>query len=64
MIVLIICKNKDGPFNNETAKVVTAFSHHKSIGIIPDVQGQHTLGRIWKRSKLNTFNGCLPNLQE
>ena len=42
MVGLVICKNKEDPFKNEGTRVVTTFSHYKSMGIFPDAQGQLT----------------------
>ena len=40
MVGLVICKNEEDPSKNEGTRVVTTFSHYKSMGIFPDAQGQ------------------------
>ena len=49
MIVIITCKNAEDLSTNEGSREVTTFfSHYKSIGIIPDPQGQLTLqSSVW-----------------
>ena len=42
MVGLIIYKNEEDPSKNESTRVVTTFSHYKSMGIFPDAQGQLT----------------------
>ena len=42
IVVLIVCKNEEDSFKNEGTRVVTTFSHYKSMGIFPDAQGQVT----------------------
>ena len=42
MVVLVICKNEEDPSKNEGTRVVTTFSHYKSMGIFPDAQRQVT----------------------
>ena len=42
MIGLVICKNEEDPSKNEGTRVVTTFSHFKSMGIFPNAQGQLT----------------------
>ena len=42
MVGFIICKNEEDPSKNEGTRVVTTFSHYKSMGIFPDAQGQLT----------------------
>ena len=42
MHVLVTYKNKDDSIKNEGARVVTTFSHYKSMGIFPDAEGQLT----------------------
>ena len=42
MVGLVICKNEEDSSKNEGTRVVTTFSHYKSIGIFPDTQGQLT----------------------
>ena len=42
MHVLVTYKNEDDSIKNEGARVVTPFSHYKSMGIFPDAQGQLT----------------------
>ena len=55
MHVFVTCKNKYDSIKNEGPRVVTKFSHYKSIGIFPDAQGQLTpqsLGLIWPNFEL------------
>ena len=42
MIVLVICKNEEDPMKNKGARVATTISHYKSMGILPEAQGQLT----------------------
>ena len=42
IVVLIVCKNEEDPFKIESTRVVTTFSHYKSMGIFPNAQGQVT----------------------
>ena len=42
MVGLVACKNDEDPSKNEGTRVVTTFSHYKSMGIFPDAQGQVT----------------------
>ena len=42
IVVLITCKNEEHPIKNEGAKVLTRFSHYKSMGIFSDPQRQLT----------------------
>ena len=42
MVGLVICKNEEDPSKNKGNRVVTTFSHYKSMGIFPDAQGQLT----------------------
>ena len=42
MVVLVTSKNEDDTSKTEGTRVVTQFSHYKSMGIFPDVQGQLT----------------------
>ena len=42
MVGLVICKNEKDPYKNKGNRVVTTFSHNKSMWIFPDVQGQVT----------------------
>ena len=42
MIVLLTCKNEEDPIKNEGARVLTTFSHYKSMGIFSEAQGQLT----------------------
>ena len=38
MIVLVTCKNDKDPFKNESIRVLTTFSHDKSMEIYSDTQ--------------------------
>ena len=42
MHVLVTCKNEDDFIKKEGARVVTTFSHFKSMAIFPDAHGQLT----------------------
>ena len=42
MVGLVICKNVEDPSKNEGTRVSQHFSHHKSMGIFSDAQGQLT----------------------
>ena len=42
MVGLVTCKNEEDPFKNDYTRVVTIFSHYKSMRIFPDAQGQLT----------------------
>ena len=42
MVGLVICKDEEDPSKNVGSRVVTTFSHYKSMEIFPDVQGQLT----------------------
>ena len=42
IVVLIVRKNEEDPFKIESTRVVTLFSHYKSMGIFPNAQGQVT----------------------
>ena len=42
IVVLVSCKNEEGPLKNEGARVLTRFPHCKSMGIFSDAQGQLT----------------------
>ena len=45
IIVLVTCKNEEDPIKNEKARVLTRFSHYKSMGIFSDAQGYCSLLR-------------------
>ena len=49
--VLIVYKNEEDPFKIESTRVVTTFSHYKSMGIFLNSQGQVThkslIGSCW-----------------
>ena len=42
MADLVTCKNEEDPLENVGTRVVTTFSHYKSMGIFPNAQGQLT----------------------
>ena len=42
IVVLVTSKNEEDPIKNEGARVLTSFSHYKSMGIFSDDQGQLT----------------------
>ena len=42
IVVLLTCKNEEDSIKNEGARVLTRFSHDKSMGIFSDAQGQRT----------------------
>ena len=42
MVVIVTCKKVLGTNKNEGARVATHLSHYKSMGILPDAQGQLT----------------------
>ena len=42
MVVLLICKNEEDQFKNESTKVGTTDLPLRSMGIFPDAQGQLT----------------------
>ena len=47
MHVLVTCKNEDDSIKNDEARVVTTFSHYKSMEIFPEAQGQLTLQSLF-----------------
>ena len=42
MVGLVICKDEEDPSKNKGTRVVTTLSHYKSMGILPDAEGQLT----------------------
>ena len=42
IVVLIVCKNEEDPFKMESTRVATTFLPFKSMGILPNAQGQVT----------------------
>ena len=56
MHVLVTCKNEDDSVKNEGARVVTTFSHYKSMVFFPDPQGQLTLHSLVRSDQIsNSF---------
>ena len=56
MHVLVTCKNEDDRIKNEGARCSQDFSHYKSIGIIPDAQGQLTPKSLVRSGRIsNSF---------
>ena len=43
IVVFVTCKNEEDPIKNEGARVLTRFTHYKSMGVFSDAQGQLTL---------------------
>ena len=39
MVVLVTYKNDEDPLKNESTRVLTTFSHYKSMEIFSDIQG-------------------------
>ena len=55
MHVLVTYKNEDDSYKNEGARVVTTFSHYKSMGSFSGrsrAANSPVLGRIWPKFKL------------
>ena len=42
IVVLVTCKNEEDSSKNEGSRVVTTFSHYKSMGIFSNAQEQLT----------------------
>ena len=54
MQVLLTCKNEDDLIKNEGARVVTTFSHYKTMDFFQTFKGSYSavLGPIWPNFKL------------
>ena len=54
MNVLVTCKNEDDSIKNEGDRVVTTFSHYKSMGIFSDARDTNStvLYPIWPNYEL------------
>ena len=63
--VLVTCKNEEDQIENEGARMITRFSHYKSMGIFPDAQGQQTLQSTVRSGQTRPrLYGCPPYLQK
>ena len=55
MVVILTCKNEEDPIKTEGARVLTRFSHYKSMGIFfrhSRAANSAVLGRIWPKFEL------------
>ena len=59
MHVLVTCKNEDDRIKNEGARVLSDFSHYKSMGIFPDAQGQLTPQSLVRSSRISNSSEML-----
>ena len=55
MVVLVTCKNEEDPTKNKGSRVLTRFSHYKSIGFFSNAQGQLTPQHVVESCQIPNF---------
>ena len=53
IVVLVTCKNEEDPIKNEGARVLTRFSHYKSMGFFSDAQWQLTMQSLVELDRIS-----------